>query len=179
MNENIAISIISGIVAIIVAIITSQSAAKKTAKETASNASIDLERRLTILEVNQKHIMKNMFSNEDRKCLKEVEVSLNWVITTMLGDAVKGLKNPAVLDALFTEIETALDKEQDYKAAFPILDDLSPEEVKQLDIYLKRIIKSEKSAIKKQRARIVLALAHLQERLKEEGLYEKTACAVN
>jgi len=126
-----------------------------------------LEKRLATLETNQIHIMKNMFNNDDRRCLAEVEATLNLMITTLIGDALKGLRNPPKLDALLIKMDKEVAKQGTYKALFTILENLTPEEDQQLTTYLETTIKSG-SAIKQQRARLVLGMKKLQKEISDD-----------
>lgn len=170
METEIVIAIIAGLVSVIVAWIQ----AKSTAKKQVSDSEVKLESRLTKLETNQASIQKNMFSNEDRKCLYKLEATINWTLTTILTDAVRGLKNPPILDPVLTKLENEIEK-KGFTGAFPVLDELTEEQDKALTTYLEKTATSDRSPIKKQRARIVLGLKKLQKDLEEMDAAEPCA----
>jgi hypothetical protein len=173
LNESIILALITAGASITVAYLTSRATAKKASTKAVSDGAIKLENRLTKIETTLKTELKwikdNMITREERACIVEVQTSLNWALTTMLGDAVSGLKNPPSLDLVFDKLEKEIEQKGSYKAVFGVLDNLTVEQDEELTAYLEKTIKSDRSHIKRQRARMILGLKKLGKDLKEKG----------
>lgn len=150
IDPTIVVALISLIGTVIVAILNQ-------GKQSKSDA-VALEHRITKLEE------RDGITVDERRCLIENTLKIKFLFDYFVGDAAKGLKNPAHIDAALTKIENN---------GFTGYIGLSNKEKDDIEAYARKLLKDGRvSDLRKQRARLILGLRELEKTLEEQNLVD-------
>lgn len=157
MSEQVWVALITAAASIIGAII----AGIVTANKKAHDAAVALEKRLTRLEERQQGIVSNMFTKEDRACLQELKLKVEWFISFKQEEAAKALKNPPHLDVVLKMLET--------QSVGTVLEEVDEAKMREFTEFLEEKAEKDRSLYKREHARYLLKLIQFERKLEQDA----------